>query len=177
MFERRVCHFDDHFVRSKPVRLDDDRLSVALGCIEHRSKLLERDFLVPEINRRSRTAGDADDLLIDLRAEREARERHRNRNPVLQNKMRAEDEEENHQECNVEQRKHDEPREVIFLRPAKLHARAELDTNDPELTTNEHESTRIRETSCIRVHLCLFVVKDLAARLVRAPPPRPGVGN
>lgn len=132
MFERRVCHFDNQLVGRKSVRLDDDRLSFALGQVQHGTQLFQRDLLIPEINRRRRAARDADDSLIDLRAERKARERHRNGNARLQNKMRAEQEKKEEQKDYVKEWNHHEPAEVIFLRPAELHACADL-------TTNEHK--------------------------------------
>src|SRR5712692_1055700 len=125
MFERGVCHLDNHFIGSQAVRLNDDRAAFALGCVQCRSELIECDLLIPEINRGSCATGDADDLLIDLRTKRKPRERHRNRNSRLQNKIRTEQQKENQEKNDVQQREKDEPAEVIFLRPAELHARAE----------------------------------------------------
>ena len=126
MFERGVCHLDNHFIGSQAVRLNDDRAAFALGCVQCRSELIECDLLIPEVNRGSCATRDADDLLIDLRAKRKPRERHRNRNSGLQNKIRTEQQKENQEKNDVEQREKDEPAEVIFLRPAELHAHAEV---------------------------------------------------
>lgn len=124
MFERGVCHLDHYFIRSQAVCFYDDRAAFVLGCVQCWSQLIECDLLIPEINRGSCTTSDADDLLIDLRTERKPRERDRNRNPGLQNKIRTEQQKENQEKNDVEQREKDEPAEVIFLRPAELHARA-----------------------------------------------------
>ena len=79
------------------------------------------DFLVPIIDGRDCAAGNADDLLVSLRAKRKTRERHRNGNALLQNKIRTEQEEKNEEEGHVHPRQKNEPTEVIFLRTAKLH--------------------------------------------------------
>ncbi len=65
--------------------------------------------------------GPSDDLLVRLWTKRKARERHRNRNALLQNKIRTEQQEKNEEEGHVHPRQENEPTEVIFLRTAKLH--------------------------------------------------------
>ncbi len=82
-----------------------------------------RDSLIPEINGRDCAAGNADDLLVSLRSKRKTRERQRNGNARLQNKIRTEQQKKNQKESNVDQRHEDKPAEIIFLRPAELHAR------------------------------------------------------
>jgi len=74
-----------------------------------------------EINGRNRPATDADDLVADLRAERKARERHRNRDALLQDEVGTEQEEENKQKGDVHQRHKDNPPKIEIYRAAKLH--------------------------------------------------------
>jgi hypothetical protein len=41
----------------------------------------------------------------------------------LQNKIRAEQQKKNQKEGNIDQPQEDKPAEIVFLRPAELHAR------------------------------------------------------
>ena len=91
MFERGIGHGDDQFVRCLAVSLNNKRAILAFGRIEQGAEPLERDLLVSKINRRDRASGDADDLLVLLRAEKEWRGRRRDRDPRLQNKIRAQE--------------------------------------------------------------------------------------
>ena len=67
-------------------------------------KLFERDFLIAKINRGRGAAGDADDLRINLRAEGEAGQRHRNRDARLEDEVRAEQQKEDQQKDHIQHR-------------------------------------------------------------------------
>src|SRR4029453_567783 len=123
MFQHSVCHLHNCFVGGQTVRFDDNGLALAPGRVEQRPKLRARDSLIPEINCRGCATGNADDLLVNLRSKRKTRERHRNGNARLQNKIRAEQQKKNQKESNVDQPQEDKPAEIIFLRPTELHAR------------------------------------------------------
>jgi len=71
VFERGIGHGDDQFVRCLAVSLNNERAILAFGCIEQRPEPLKRDLLVSKVNRRESASGDADDLLVLLRAEQE----------------------------------------------------------------------------------------------------------
>src|SRR5438876_353072 len=75
VFEGGVRYLHNRFIGSQAVRFNNDRSALSLGRLEQRPELFERDFLVAEINCRRCSSGDADDLLIDLRAERETGKR------------------------------------------------------------------------------------------------------
>ena len=137
MLESGVCHLHDFIVGSQAVSFNDDRPSFAFGCIQQRSELFERNFLVSEINRRSCAADDTDDLLIRLRAKREARKWERNGNTRLQNKIRTEQQKENQEKRDIDKPKEDEPGEVIFFRPAELHSRVTVGCRSNELLIYE----------------------------------------
>ena len=118
MFERSIRHGHDQFVWRLAVRFNNDRSIFAFRRIEQRSKPIERDLLIAEINRRDCAASNADDLLVLLRAEQKRRGRRRNPDPRLQNKVRAQEQEKNQEKDNVDQGKDNEPAEIVFLRPA-----------------------------------------------------------
>ena len=71
MFERGISHGHDQFVRRLAVSLNNNGAILTFGRIEQGPEPLERDLLVPKINRRDRAAGNADDLLVLLRAQQE----------------------------------------------------------------------------------------------------------
>src|SRR4051812_45479416 len=121
MLQRGIRYRHHCLIGSQAVRLDDDAASFTLGGIEEWPELIERDLLFPEVNGRYRAAGDADDLLIELRRELEFRERERDGNSGLEDEVRAKEEKKDEQENNVDQWKQHEPAEVIFLRPGELH--------------------------------------------------------
>jgi len=125
-FERRVCHLDDHFIRSQAVRLNDDERPSRLAASSRVRVVRCVIFFGPENKSLARRRpGDADDLLIDLRP-RVTGERHRNGNARLQNKIWAKQQKQQQQKNDVEQGEKHEPTEVMFLRPAELHARTEV---------------------------------------------------
>jgi hypothetical protein len=126
MFERSVCDFGNRFVRSRTVGLNDDGLVFALGRIQKGPELFHVNSLVLEINRRNCTAADADNLLAVLRTERKPREGHRNRDALLQDEIRTEQEEEHKQKGDVHQRHKDNPAEIEVHRAAKLHERLQI---------------------------------------------------
>src|SRR6059058_768326 len=121
MFERGIGYGHNQFVRRLAVCFNNNGAILTFGRIEQRPEPLERDLLVPKINRRDRTAGDADDLLVLLRAEQEWRGRRRDRDPRLQNKVRTQEQEENEEKHHVDEWEHDQPAEIIFLGPTQLH--------------------------------------------------------
>ena len=121
MFEGGIGHGYDQFVRRLAIRLNNKGAIFALGRVEQWAETIERNLLIAKINRGNFAAGDADDLLILLRAEQKGRSRRRNGDSGLQNKVRAEQEKENHEKENVDQRKDDEPAEVVLLCPAEFH--------------------------------------------------------
>ena len=104
MLERGIGHRHHDLIGREAIGLDDDRPAFALCRVEQRTELFERDFLVAKINRRHGAAGDADDLLVDLRAKDESRKRQRNRNPGLQHEIRAEEQEKYQEKDDIEQR-------------------------------------------------------------------------
>ena len=118
----KIRDLDDEGIRRQAIGLDDYRARFFFRLIQQRAQLFERDFLISKINRGRGAASDADDLRIDLRTEGEARERHRHRNPRLQDKVRAEQQKEDQQKGDVEERNRREPAEMMFFRPGKLHA-------------------------------------------------------
>ena len=126
MFERRIGHGHDQLVRRLAVRLNNNGAIFALGHIEQGPEPLEREPLVAKINRGDRAAGDADDLLILLRAEQERRGWRRNSDPRLEDKVRAQQEKKDKQKDHVDEREHDEPAEIILLGAAELHICAPL---------------------------------------------------
>ena len=145
MFERSVGDSDDQLIGRLAIRFNNDGTVLALGRIEQRPDSIERNFLVAKINRRDRAAGDADDLLILLRAEKERRGWRRNRDPRLENKIRAEEQKENEEKHNVDQREDDEPAEVVFFCPAQFHP-GRCGSNDrDELLVNSAAPLRIAE--------------------------------
>src|SRR5437763_14751118 len=103
MCEGGIGHSDDQFVGRRAVSLYNKRAILAFGRIQQRSEPLERDFLVPKINRRDRAAGDADDLLVLLRAEEEGRGRRRDRDPRLQNKIRAQEQKKDEEKHHIDE--------------------------------------------------------------------------
>src|SRR3954471_4571323 len=121
MLQRGIRYRHHCLIRSQAVRLDDDAAPFTLGRIEEWAELIERDLLFPEVNGRHRAAGDADDLLIELRRELEFGEGERNGNSGLENEVGAEEEKKDEQENDVDQWKQHEPAEVIFLRLGELH--------------------------------------------------------
>ena len=51
VFERGVGHRDDNFIRGRSVGLDDNRTPFFLRGLQQRFQLLQRHFLIAEINR------------------------------------------------------------------------------------------------------------------------------
>src|SRR3984893_13292657 len=121
MFECGVGHGNDQFIGRLAVRFNNNGAVLAFGRIEQWSHPFERHFLVAKINRRNRAAGDADDLLILLRAKKERRGRGRNGDAGLKNKVRAQEQKKNEKEHNVDERENNEPAEVVFFCPAQFH--------------------------------------------------------
>ena len=117
MFERGIGYRDNHFIRGKSVRLYYNRAILTLGRIEQGTELFQGDLLVAKVNRRGGSARYADDLLIQLRTERETRERQRKRNTGLKDEIRTQEQKKQEQENNVDHRQHEQPSEVILLRP------------------------------------------------------------
>src|SRR6266404_6373822 len=78
MFERGIGHGYHNFVRRLAISFDNDRSVLAFRGVEQRAEAIDGYFLVPEINRRDRAPGNADDLLVLLRAEKKGRRRRRN---------------------------------------------------------------------------------------------------
>lgn len=144
MLKSGVGHAHDQFVGSQSIGFDDDGTVFALGRVEQWSELLQGCSLIPKVNGGRGPTGDADDLLVGLRAKGEARERQRHRNARLQNEIGAEQEKENKKENNVDQRQDNQPTEVVFLRPAKLHLRPGLavDLNDRAVFRVRRQSSR-----------------------------------
>ena len=97
MFERGIGHRYDQLIRRLAISFNNNGPIFALGRVEQRPQPLERKFLVAKINRRDRATSDADDLLILLRTKQKGRSRRRNRDPRLQNKVRAQEQEKNEQ--------------------------------------------------------------------------------
>src|SRR5437868_4689428 len=77
-FQSGVGHHHNQLIRSQSVRLDYNRAAFTFRGIERGTELLWCDFLVAHVDGRRRSARDADNLLIQLRRESEAREWHRN---------------------------------------------------------------------------------------------------
>ena len=121
MFERSVCHLGNGFVGSRTVGLNDDRLVIALGGLQQWPELLHSDSLVLKINGRNCPAANADDLMAGLWTESKARERHRNRDALLQDEIRTEQEEENKEEGDVYQRDQHDPAKIKVDRSAEFH--------------------------------------------------------
>src|SRR3954465_14255110 len=88
MLQSGVCDRHDCFVRSRTIGLYYNRAVLPFGGIEQRSELLQRNFLVAEVNGGHRASSDADDLLVHLRSEAESGERQRKRNARLQYEVR-----------------------------------------------------------------------------------------
>ena len=107
MFERGIGYGHNQLVGRLAVGLNNNGAILALGRIEQRPEPLERDLLVSKINRRDRAAGDADDLLVLLRAEQKWRGRRRDRDPWLQNKVRAQEQEKNEEKHHIDEWEHD----------------------------------------------------------------------
>ncbi len=124
MFERGIGNGNDQFVGRLAIRFNNDGAVLAFGRVEQRPHPFERDFLVAKINRRDRATSDADDLLILLRAEEERGSWGRNSNARLENKVRAQEQEKDEKKHYVDERKDDEPAEIIFFCPAELHPRS-----------------------------------------------------
>ena len=107
MFERGIGHGHNQFVGRLAVGLNNNGAILAFGGIQQWPEPLEWDLLVTKINRRDRAAGDADDLLVLLRAEEEWRGRRRDRDPWLQNKVRAQEQEKNEEKHHIDEWEHD----------------------------------------------------------------------
>src|SRR5205085_4234613 len=107
----------------KPIRPNYNRAILPLSSVQQRTELLQCDFLVPKVDRRHCTTGNADNLLVHLRTEGEAGKRQRQRNAWLQEKVRAQQEKKYEQESDIDEREQDQPAEVVFLRPDQLHSR------------------------------------------------------
>ena len=73
-----------------------------------------------KINGRNCAACDTDDLLVALRAERETRERHRNRDALLQNEIRTQQQKKSEQESEIDQPDQQNPPEVIICCSAEF---------------------------------------------------------
>src|SRR4029077_7642100 len=126
MFERSVCDFGNRFVRSRTVGLNDDGLVFGLGRIQQGPELFQVDSMVVKTNRPNCTAAYADNLLAVLRTERKPREGHRNRDALLQDEIRTEQEEEHKQKGAAHQRNKETPAEIEVHRAAKLHERLQI---------------------------------------------------
>ena len=145
MFERGIGHGHDQFVRCLAVSLNNKRAILTLGCIEQGPESLDRDLLVPKINRRNGAAGDADDLLVLLRAEKEGRGRRRDRDPRLHNKIRAQEQKEDEEKHHIDERKHDQPAEIVILCPAQLHPGRCRSSDRDALPANSEDFRTIAE--------------------------------
>ena len=145
MFERSVGDSDDQLIGRLAIGFNNDGAVLALGRVQQWPDSVERNFLVAKINRRHRAAGDADDLLILLRAEKEWRGRGRNCDSRLENKIGAEEQKENEEKHNVDQREDDEPAEVVFSCPAQFHPGRCRSNDRDELLVNLAAPRRIAE--------------------------------
>lgn len=132
MFECGIGHGHDQFVRRLSVGLNNYGTTFALGVLEERTELFEGSLLIAKINRRHRAAGDADDLLIALRAKQKRRSRRRNRDSGLQNEIRTQEREEDQEKDDINCREDNEPAEIVFLRAAQLHPESSCRSNDPD---------------------------------------------
>src|SRR5260370_38279565 len=112
-----IGHGENQFVGGRGVSFKNKRAIFTLGRIEQRPEPLERDLLVPKINRRHRAAGDANDLLVLLRAEQEWRGRRRDRDPRLQNEIRAQEQKEDEEKHHIDEAENNQPAEIEFLVP------------------------------------------------------------
>jgi hypothetical protein len=65
-------------------------------------------------------------LSAGLRTERKARERHRNRDALLQDKIRTEQEKENKEKGDIDQCDKDKPREIEVCCSAEFHDQGHL---------------------------------------------------
>src|SRR6266705_3598590 len=102
MFQSGVRHLHNQFIRRETVCANNERVALSSCCVKQGTKLFECDLLLAEVNRRRGAAGDADDLLVKLRAERKAVKWHRNGDARLQNKIRAEQQKEHEQKKDIE---------------------------------------------------------------------------
>ena len=114
MLEREIGHPNDGFVRRIAIGFDNDRTTFFARDLKLRAQVIDRSLLIAKINRRS--ARDADDLVFYLWGQHEFRERDVDRYSRLQNEVRAEKEEENHEKRDVEQWENQQPPELIFFR-------------------------------------------------------------
>src|SRR4029077_15682861 len=122
VFEGSVRHFSDCFIRSRTISLDNDRLVLALGCIEQWAKLLHGDPLVLKINRGNCPARNTDNLLIALGTERKTRERHRDVESLLQDEIRPHQQKKSEQESEIDQPNQQKPPEVIVCCSTEFHS-------------------------------------------------------
>src|SRR5438477_5768354 len=73
VFQGGVADCDDQLIRGGAISLYYYRAVFTFGGIKQGSQLFEADLLIPEIDGRHPSAGDADNLLIELRAKGKAR--------------------------------------------------------------------------------------------------------
>ena len=86
------------------------------------SQAAHGNSLVLKINRGNRPAGDTDDLLVALRAERKTREGHRDRDALLQDEIRTQQQEKSEQESEIHKPDQQKPPEVIVCCSAEFHS-------------------------------------------------------
>jgi len=94
MFERGIGHRYHELIGREAICFNDDRPAFAPCRVQQRTKLVERNFLVPEINHRRGASRDADDLLVNLWTQGKSGKRQGNRDPGLQHESGTQEEEE-----------------------------------------------------------------------------------
>src|SRR5438105_15111157 len=119
MFEREIGHANHGLIGGITICFDDDGTSFGSSGVELPAEFVDRSSLIAEVDRFS--IRDADDLIFDLWGKHELREGHVHRNAWLQNKIRTQQQEKNHQENDVEQREDQQPAELIIFCSNEFH--------------------------------------------------------
>lgn len=122
MFDGSISDGNHQLIRSRPIGLNYNGAVFTFGRIQQGAKLLKRCFLVAKVNRAGRAAGDADYLRVLLRPEHEPGKRDRDGNAGLEHEVRAQEQKKNQKKHDIDQREHNQPPEIIFFRPVKLHS-------------------------------------------------------
>ena len=119
MLEGEIGDPSDRFVGGISVGLDDNGTTFLARDIELRSQIIDRNLLIPKINRRP--VCNTDDLVFHLWSEHKFREWNVDGYSRLQDKIRAQQQKKKHEKDDVEQRKNQEPPELIFFRSDQFH--------------------------------------------------------
>jgi len=120
MLEREISHPDHGFVRCIAIGFDNNGTTFFARVFKLRTQVIDRSLLIAKINRRP--ARNANDLVFHRRGQHEFRERDADRYSRLQNEVRAEKQEKNHEKQDGEQWENQQPPELILLRSDKFHA-------------------------------------------------------